>query len=144
MVSVRGRLIERCAAYCWFVDVEFASGSLGHLDLHVPLRGDFEEGFQIAGEMGSVRGRLHLPWYHKASEVECFSVRDRQYRRPLGEDAHTYKRQIEGFSDTILHGEAQHGANVEDGLATMRAMVAIARSVDTGERVLLSDVSGGV
>ena len=144
MVSVRGRLVERCAAYCWFVDVEFASGSLGHLDLHVPLRGDFEEGFQIAGELGSVRGRLYLPWYHKAGEVECFSVRDRQYRRPLGEDAYTYKLQIEGFADTILRGTAQQGANVEDGLAAMRAMVAIARSVETGERVFLRDVTGAV
>jgi predicted dehydrogenase len=144
MVSVCGRPTERSGAYCWFVDVEFASGSLGHLDLHVPLRGDFEEGFRIAGEMGSVRGRLYLPWYHKSGEVECFSVRDRQYRRALGEDAYTYKLQIEGFADTILHGEGQRGANVEDGLAGMRAMVAIARSVESGERVRLADVSGGV
>jgi predicted dehydrogenase len=144
MVSVHARLIEKFGAICWFVDVEFASGSLGHLDLHVPLQGDFEEGFQISGEWGNVKGRAYLPWFYKSSEVECFSIKDRQYRRPLGEDAFTYKLQVEGFAETILNGAPQHGANLADGVAAMRAMVAIARSVETGERVFLNEVKGGV
>jgi predicted dehydrogenase len=144
MTSVRARLLEKFGAYCWFVDVEFASGSLGHLDLQIPIRGDFEEGFHIAGELGSAKGRVFLPWFHKSSEVECFSVEDRQYRRPLGEDAYTYKLQVEAFAATILDGAPQHGATIDDGIAAMRAMVAIARSVETGDRVLLSDVTGGV
>jgi predicted dehydrogenase len=45
--SVRARLLERFGAYCWFVSVDFADGSLGHLDLTVAVRGDFEEGFQV-------------------------------------------------------------------------------------------------
>jgi predicted dehydrogenase len=144
MVAVRARLLERCGAFCWFVDVEFADGGLGHLDLHVPVRGDFQEGFEIQGESGSVIGRVHLPWYHKASEVECFSARDRQYRRVLGEDAHTYRRQVEGFAASILDGAPQLGADAEDGLASVQALVAIARSVHTGEFVRLDQVTGGV
>ena len=35
-----------------------------------------------------------------------------------------------------------HGANIDDGIAAMRAMVAIARSAETGDRVL-SDVTVG-
>jgi predicted dehydrogenase len=117
---------------------------MGHLDLTIPIRGDFEEGFQIYGESGSVKGQVFLPWFHKSSHVECFSAKDGQFHRPLGEDAHSYKRQIEGFSDAVLKGTPQHGANVEDGLAAMRAMVAIARSVESGERVRLDEVKGGV
>jgi hypothetical protein len=30
---------------------------------------------------------LDLPWYHKAAEVECFSIKDDLYHRPLGQDA---------------------------------------------------------
>ena len=105
---------------------------------------DFEEGFMIHGEHGSVKGRVFLPWYHKSSVVECFSAKDRVFRRPLGADAYTYKTQLEGFADTILHGKPQHGATVNDGVAAMRAMVAIARSVETGEAVCLSDVTGVV
>jgi predicted dehydrogenase len=36
------------------------------------------------------------------------------------------------------------GANVEDGLASIRAMVAIARSVETGQRVETASVTGSV
>lgn len=144
LTAVRARLLERFGAYCWFVEAEFASGALGHLDLTIPVRGDFEEGFQIYGEHGSVTGKVYLPWFHKSSSVECFSEKDRQYRRPLGEDAHSYKLQIEGFANTILHGAPQHGANIDDGIASMRALVAIARSAESGERVRLADVGGGV
>lgn len=144
VVSVRARLAERFGAFCWYVDVEFANGALGHIDLTIPVRGDFEEGFQIQGENGSVKGQVFLPWYHKTSVVECFSIKDRQYRRPIGEDAFTYKLQLEAFADTILNGTPQRGATAEDGMAAFRALVAIARSVETGERVRLAEVSGGV
>jgi predicted dehydrogenase len=143
-VSVRARLREMFNAYCWFIEIAFANGALGHLDLTIPIRGDFEEGFQIYGEHGSVKGRLHLPWFHKAGDVECFSSKDAQFHRPLGEDAHTYKRQIEGFADFILTGAPQLGANVDDGLAAMRALVAIARAAESGDTVALSEVKGGV
>lgn len=144
MVSVRARLLERADSYTWFADVEFADGALGHLDLIIPVRGDFEEGFAVYGEHGNVRGRLPLTWYHKAGDVECYSVKDGVIRRPLGEDAYSYRRQLEGFADTILEGAPQHGASCEDGVAAMRAMVAIARSVETGEEVDLAEVTGGV
>jgi predicted dehydrogenase len=144
IVRVGARLVEKFGAYCWFIEVEFANGALGHLDLTIPVRGDFGEGFQIYGEHGSVIGKVYLPWFHKSSDVECFSVKDGQFHRPLGEDAHTYKRQIEGFADSILNGAPQRGADIEDGLAAMRAMVAIARSVESGKHVRLDEVSGGV
>jgi predicted dehydrogenase len=144
IAAVRARLLERFGACCWFVSVDFADGSLGHLDLTIAVRGDFEEGFQVYGEHGSVKGLVFLPWYHKAAQVECFSVKDRTFRRPLGEDAYTYKLQIEGFADTILHGVPQQGAGIDDGVAAVRAMAAIARSARTGDLVRLADATGGV
>ena len=144
IVGVQARLLERFGAFCWYVDVSFAHGGLGHIDLTIPVRGDFEEGFQIQGEHGSVKGQVFLPWFHKTSVVECFSTRDRQYRRPIGEDAFTYKLQLESFADVILNGAPQLGANIDDGVAAMRTLVAIARSAETGERVRLSDVGGSV
>jgi len=144
IASVQARLLERFGAYCWYIDVQFDNGALGHVDLTIPVRGDFEEGFQIQGEFGSVMGQVFLPWYHKASVVECFSTKDRQYHRPVGEDAYTYKLQLESFADSILHGAPQHGATVDDGTAAMRALVAIARSAESGKVVKLAEVSGGV
>lgn len=144
MLSVRARLVQKFDAYCWFATVEYANGAVGHLDLTIAVRGDFTEGFEVYGELGSVYCEMNLPWYHKSSYVECISVKDGIIRRPLGEDAYTYKRQIEGFADSVLHGNPLHGCDVTDGVAGMRAMAAIARSVETGESVRLSEVSGGV
>ena len=141
---VRARHLERYGAHSWFVEVQYESGAMGQLDLTIPIRGDFQEGFAVYGEHGSASGKIHLPWFFKSADVECFSERDRTFRRPLGEDGYSYKRQIEGFAATILDGAPMIGAAVEDGTAAMRAMVAIARSVESGERVELATVKGGV
>lgn len=142
--SVRARHLEKFGAHSWFVEATYANGALGHFDLTIPIRGDFQEGFQVYGEFGSASGRVFLPWFHKSSEVECFSEKDRTFRRPLGEDSYSYKRQVEGFVSTILDGEPMIGATVDDGVAAMRAMVAIARSTESGEIIKLADVTGAV
>ena len=142
--SVRTRLVEKFGAYCWFSEVEFADGSVGHLDLTIKVRMDWHEGFQVYGENGSVIGKTYNPWYFKSSDVECFSERDGQYHRPLGADGHFFRRQVEGFADSILYGAPMRGANAQDGLAAMRGMVAMTRSAQTGEAVRLSEVEGGV
>jgi len=132
IASVSATLAERGGAHCWFAGVRFADGAIGHLDLTMSVQMDWHEGFHVYGERGSVVARSFLPWYHRASEVECFSARDRQYRRPLGEDAHFWRRQVEGFADAILTGAPQVGADVEAGLAAMRVMDAVERSVAAG------------
>lgn len=144
IVSVKAWNTQKFGAYCWFATVEFASGYVGHLDLTVAVRMDWHEGFQIYGEHGSILGKTYNPWFFKASDVEVFSTRDGAYHRPLGEDAHFFRLQVEGFADTILHGQPMAGASIDDGIAAMRAMVAIAHSVQTGETVRLSDVTGSV
>ena len=142
IVSVDARLNERFGAYCWFVDVEFASGALGHLDLTVAVRMDWHEGFQIYGRNGSVVGKTFNPWYFKSSEVDIFHESTGATTRILGADGHFYRRQVEGFADTILHGAPLRGAGIDDGVASVRAMIAIAQSVREGRRVRLADVSG--
>ncbi|HJQ28173.1 MAG TPA: Gfo/Idh/MocA family oxidoreductase [Rubrobacter sp.] len=142
--AVRTRLVEKFGSYCWFSEVEFADGSAGHLDLTIKVRMDWHEGFQVYGEHGSVIGKTYNPWYFKPSDVECFSERDGQYHRPLGADGHFFRRQVEGFADSILDGTPMRGANAEDGLAAMRGMVAMARSAESGETVRVSETRGSV
>lgn len=144
IVSCQARLVEKFGAYNWFVDIEFANGSNGHLDLTVAVRMDWHEGFQIYGEYGSVLGKTYNPWLMKSSEVQCFSVRDNQYHQPIGADGHTYKRQVEGFADSILNGAPLRGATLADGIASVQAMLAIAQSVDSGQRAWLDEVTGGI
>src|SRR5688500_16713868 len=142
--SIRARLVEKFGARRWFAEAEFADGSVGDLDLTIAVRMDWHEGFQVYGEYGSVISKTYNPWYLRSSDVECFSASDGQYHRPLGEDAHFFRLQVEGFAERILRGALTLGADVDDGLAAVRGMVALARSAESGERVLLSEAEGGV
>lgn len=144
IVAVDARLLNRAGIRCWFVDVEFANGVLGHLDLTVAVRMDWHEGFQIYGEQGSILGKTYNPWYYKSSEVDIFHESDGSTHRVLGSDGHFYRRQLEGFADTVLTGAPQYGADLEDGIASVRAMVAIAQSARSGTPVKLADVSGAL
>jgi len=142
--AVDARLRERFGAYCWFVDVDFESGALGHLDLTVAVRMDWHEGFQLYGQNGSVTAKIYNPWYFKSSDVDIFHESNASTTRVLGADGHFYRRQVEGFADTVLNGTPLRGADIDDGVASMRAMVAIAHSVRSGKAVTLSEVGGPV
>ncbi len=144
IVEVSARLNERFGAYSWFVDVVFGNGAMGHLDLTVAVRMDWHEGLQLYGENGSIIAKTYNPWYYKSSDVEIFSEKDATWRRPLGADGHFYRRQLEGFADTILDAAPMRGADIIDGIASVRAMVAIAESVRSGHAVRLSDAQGPV
>ena len=142
IMAVNARLSRNKGMHCWFVDVDFASGTLGHLDLTVAVRMDWHEGFQIYGQNGSVTGKTFNPWYYKTSEVDIFRERDGASYRPLGADGHFYRRQLEGFARAILDDAPLTGAGIEDGIASVRAMLAIATSAAEGRKVRLDEVSG--
>ena len=144
LVAVDARQSQRGGMRCWFVDVEFANGVLGHLDLTVAVRMDWHEGFQIYGENGSILGKTFNPWYYRSSEVDIFHESEGGSRRVLGADGHFYRRQLEGFAGVILDGAPMRGADIDDGIASVRAMVAIAQSVRSGKPVRLDEVAGEV
>jgi predicted dehydrogenase len=144
ILEVDARLLRRFGAYCWFIDVTFASGAFGHLDLTVAVRMDWHEGFQMYGENGSILAKTYNPWLYKTSDVDIFHESTGTTTRVLGADGHFYRRQLEGFARSILDGEPMQGANIDDGLASVRAMVAIAQSVRSGRPVKLADVTGKV
>ena len=144
IAGVRARLSERAGILCWFIDVDFASGALGHLDLTIAVRMDWHEGFQIYGKNGSIIGKTYNPWYFKTSDVDIFHEADGATHRVLGADGHFYRRQVEGFADAVLKKAPMQGATIDDGIASVRAMVAIARSAESGERMAPAEVSGGL
>ena len=144
ITDVRARLLQRFGAYCWFVETSFANGVLGHLDLTVAVRMDWHEGFQLYGEHGSIIAKTYNPWYYRSSDVEIFSEKDAMTRRPLGADGHFYRRQVEGFAEAVLTGVPQQGADVNDGLAAVKAMAAIAESARTGHAVRVAEMAGAI
>ena len=144
IIEVDARLRKRFGAYCWFVDVAFANGVIGHLDLTVSVRMDWHEGFQVYGEFGSILAKTYNPWLYKSSDVDIFHESTGTTSRVLGADGHFYRRQLEALSDVILKGTPMTGANIDDGVASVRGMVAIAQSVASGQPVRLADVTGAL
>jgi predicted dehydrogenase len=144
IVEVDARLRESFGAYCWFVDIGFSSGALGHLDLTLPVRMDWHEGLQIYGENGSVTAKTYNPWLFRSSEVDIFHESNATTTRVLGADGHFYRRQLEGFASTVLEGAPMAGASIADGVASIRALAAITRSAATGKPVRLADAEGAV
>jgi predicted dehydrogenase len=139
--ALRATLTKKFESLCWMITAEFEGNFTGHLDLTMPVRMDWHEGFQVYAEGGTVVGRTYNPWYFRSSEVECFSVKHGAARKVVGADAHFYKLQLEGFADTVLHGAPQHGATVDDGTHVLRALTAVSEACRTGERIALADLS---
>ena len=144
ITEVRARHLQKFGAHSWFVDVGFASGALGHLDLTVAVRMDWHEGFHLYGEHGSIIAKTFNPWYFRSSEVDIFRESTGTSSRILGADAHFYRRQLESFADAILEDRPVPGADVGDGVASVRAMLAIVRSAESGMPVRLADVAGAI
>ena len=142
--SVQAQLVEKGGIFSWFIDTEFENGNNGHLDLTVAIRDDWSEGFEMYGTKGTVRGNIFNPWYMKPSQVRCFSEEKGRYEEILNNNANTYKLQIEGMADTILHGKPQIGATASDGLHSVEVMVAVSQSVITGKRIFTKDISGSI
>jgi len=144
IIRVDAKLVQKYGAYCWFVATDFADGSVGHLDLTLAVRMGWHEGFQIYGEFGSIIGKLFNPWYLRSAEVECYSLKDGQFKRPLGEDAHFYRLQVESFADAIRGEDSFPAAGIEDGLAAIQTLRAIQLSTQKGEPVTVADVTGAI
>jgi predicted dehydrogenase len=142
--AVRARLNQRFGAHCWFVDVDFASGAIGHFDLTIGVRMDWHEGFQVYGEHGSAAAKIYNPWFYKSSDVELFHEDSATTTRVLGADAHFYRRQLEAFADCVLANAPMRGADIADGVASVKTMVAIARSVASGQSVEVDSAQGAL
>ena len=62
----------------------------------------------------------------------------------LGADGHFYRRQVEGFADSVLSGAPMRGADIADGVANIKTMVAIAHSVASGKIVEVESAKGAL
>ena len=141
--SIKARLIEKSGIYCWFMDVEFMNGSPGHLDLSIAAKLDWHEGYQIYCTNGSVFGKGYNPWFYKSTDVQCFLADLKEYRSPLGEDGFSYRRQLEGLSESIIKGKMLKGTTIAAGIEITKGMIAVQRSVETGKAIYLDTIQEG-
>ncbi|MDF9824919.1 putative dehydrogenase [Breznakia sp. PF5-3] len=145
IVSVEAKHVQKDGLYSWLIACEFANGAIGNLDLTIAARKDWHEGMQIYGTNGTIEVKTYNPWIFRTSDVICWNDTKKLTTSPYDEDGHFFRRQLEGFSDTILNGSKQLGATIEDGIATLKALIATHQSVQAnGKRIVIKEVGGNL
>lgn len=145
IISVETKHVVRGNMYSWLIACEFENGAIGNLDLTIAIRADWHEGFHIYGTNGTVFAKTFNPWIFRTSEVECCNETTREIKKPYEPDGHFFRRQLEHFAEVILYGKEQTGANLDDGIAALRAIIATYESLqNNGQKTYLKDVKGGI
>ena len=116
--------------------LEFDHGGAGHFELTVKVNSDWSEGYVVHGEGGSVEAQTFLPFSNRSSEVRAFDARERQWLVPYRVDSNPYLHQLEAFAQAVLRDEPV-SPDVEDGLAVVQLLEAVAQSAATRSRIQL-------
>ncbi len=141
--SVSARYVHKEKLHSWLIDCNFTSGAIGTLDLSVAIAQQWHEGCEIYGTDGTVFAKTYNPWEFRSSEVECFDKATEMSYKPAAFDGQFYRRELEGFADTILYDKPCVGAQADDGIMVMKALIATYQSVQNkGAWIKLADVKG--
>ena len=145
IVSVEAKHVNKGTIHSWLIACEFANGAIGNLDLTIAIAQDWHEGIELYGTEGSVFAKIYNPWEFRSADVECCDGKTKIISKPYVPDGQFYRRQLEAFADTILNHVPQQGANAEDGIQALRALVATYESAQhDGKRMYLKEMKGGL
>jgi len=140
---------SRIVSHVWHIDVGFVpklgenEGATGHFELVLPRHGEFAEGFKLETNLGRALVEYPYVWFQREERVEIYDAATKTLFRPDGQDASTFRLQLESLADTILHGSPLVNANLEDGIAAVKAMVAIGHSArHGGDWVRVKEIEG--
>jgi predicted dehydrogenase len=130
--------------HVWSVDLRFANGAIGHSLLLLPRAGEFEEGFELHCAGGHVSCSFPYVWFQR-EQTRIYSAARKMFWSPDAQDCHTFRLQLEALANTILTGAPQVNADLKDGIACVKALVAGSySSLDDGKWVDIEAVGGDV
>lgn len=109
--------------HVWRVELRFASGASGQSLLLLPRAGEFEEGFELHCAGGHVNCSFPYVWFQR-EQTRIYSAGRNMFWSPDARDCHTFRLQLEALAQSILTGAPQINANLEDGIACVKALVA--------------------
>lgn len=137
------RYVNKGSIHSWLIDCDFEDGAIGTLDLTVAIAQQWHEGCEIYGTGGTVFAKIYNPWEFRSSDVQCCKKGEDIIYTPCAYDGQFYRRELEGFADSILNGTPCTGADADAGMMVMRAMIATYQSVHSGGAwINLADVKG--
>jgi predicted dehydrogenase len=140
---------NKIVSHVWHIDVGFApklgenEGVTGHFELVLPRHGEFAEGFKLETNLGRALVEYPYVWFQREERVEIYDAATKTLFRPDGQDANTFRLQLESLADSILYGRPLVNANLEDGIKAVKTMVAIGHSArHGGDWVSVEEVAG--
>ncbi|MDA3021505.1 MAG: Gfo/Idh/MocA family oxidoreductase [Actinomycetota bacterium] len=117
--------------YTWHGLATLAGDGLANFEITANVHSEWSEGAEIFGEKGSVKLCTPFPVTMAASGVEVFDEATGMIERPVFGDTNPYKKQMDYFVRTITEG-IPADPNADDGLAAVRLIDAVNRSLDAG------------
>ena len=121
------------------------TAALGHLDLQIPVRGDFQEGFQIHGEHGSVSGRVSSALVPQVERRRVLlGARPAVPPRPGRGCAHLQAADRGRSRPRSSTGRLRQGRPSTTGWPPCRRWSRSRGRSERGDLVRLDDVTGGV
>ncbi len=142
---ISARFVQKEKMCSWLIDCDFESGAIGTLDLTIAIAQQWHEGCEIYGTDGTVFAKTFNPWEFRSSIVECYDKATDICLTPAAYDGQFYRRELEGFADSILNGTECTGATAEDGMMVMKALIATYESVQQGGKWIdIANVKGGL
>lgn len=139
------RYVNKEKIHSWLIDCDFEDGSIGTLDLTIAIAQQWHEGCEIYGTGGTVFAKIYNPWEFRSADVECCEKDTDIIYRPCAYDGQFYRRELEGFADSILNNTPCTGADADDGMMVMKAMIATYQSVHSNSAWIdLDTVTGAL
>lgn len=140
---ISARYVHKEKLHSWLIDCDFENGAIGTLDLTIAIAGQWHEGCEIYGTGGTVFAKTFNPWEFRSSIVECHEKETNTCTTPMAFDGQVYRRELEGFADSVLNHTPCTGATAEDGMMVMKALIATYQSVQEGGKwISVKDVKG--
>jgi len=135
---------DAARGHVWSVDLRFANGAGGQSLLLLPRVGEFEEGFEVHCSGGHAKCSYPYVWFQREN-TRIYSAARQEFRTPDAQDCNTFRLQLEVLANSILIGAPQVNADLEDGIACIKSLVAGSYSaLHNGQWVNVETVGGDI
>lgn len=135
--AVQAGVAIEAGSFAWQGLLRYGAGTIGSFELAVYVESDWSEGIDVFGEGGSVHVSTPNPFYLRPSTVRVFEASTRRWHEPYFVQGDAYLRQLDAFAASALDG-APVIANVDDGIAALELLEAVAAAAASGDTTPVS------
>lgn len=130
IIEIIGSRTYSSGEYCWHGLLKYASGAIGNIELVVKINANWNEGFKVHGENGTVYGKTFLHFYKLPSEVRAYDFRNGLIEMPNNIDGDLFRRQLESFVTTIRE-QTTPICTLKEAIQDLRVLEALKKSITT-------------